>query len=165
MLLDDRFANILAARVVQSAANVETFVELLTGISIAQGLGIVIDAVEYSMNNSGFRQLKADTDVIELAITTSNQLTDLDDLQDRRILDSLKFVPVVNTAVGYNVYITPVKKVYEPPLIVASPRIYFGCDSEGASAAVTATCRLYYRFIALSTKEYLEIAETFILTS
>ena len=47
-----------------------------------------------------------------------------------------------------------------PPIIRASPRIFLGAETVGFAGAGTFFARMYFRYIDLSTQEYLELAET-----
>ncbi len=164
-LLDDRFRNILAVEVVMSAANVETFVEVVTGVSIGQGLGMVIDAIDYYPSSGTLRELAASTDVLHMAISTSDQITDFTDVSDRRLIDVVSLIGhAVGTPANTIVHEVPKHREFTPPMIVANPRMYAAVDSVGSAAVGTVRFRMAYRFIKLSTQEYLEIAETFILT-
>lgn len=160
---DDRFANVIGARVTQSAANVEGFTEIQTGVSLAMSLGIVIDEVRYYPTSLALRELKADTDTITMGVYTSNNITDLQLPTDQRIIDFIKLTGVASGTPGNSYHVqTPFVSVLSPPLILAAPRLYVGVDSEGAAAAVISDFRIHFRYVKLTTVEYLEIAETFI---
>lgn len=163
---DDRFANIASAEVSTTAADALTFTEVLTGISLGVGRGIIIDEVDYYPNVAMYRELDADADSFICGWTTSNAVTDLSDVSDRRILHT--FIAqghLIGTAATLNVYHTPAVFQFFPPIIVATPRLYLACDTVGFGATALLRSRLFFRFIDLSPQEYLEIAETFQLTS
>lgn len=166
-LRDDRFANMVAASVTLSAANTETFTEMPTGISLAQRLGLVIDEIRYYPNAGCFQELDVAGDILMMGITTSNNVTDLQDLSDQRIVDSLVYhVHQAGTAGGTaeevrTVHEIPIIHTFNPPIIFAGPRLYFMLDSAGFAAAQTARVRIHFRYIDLKLEDYLEIAETF----
>lgn len=165
MLMDDRFANVLAAEVTESAANTITFAELVTGISIAQGLGLIIDQVFWFPAAATLRQLDANTDQFTLAITSSDQVTDPADYSDRRVIAARSWTgDAVGTAATQLVYHRPQIDTYEPPVILASPRLFLCILGAGLASAGSGQVRIHFRFVKLSTQEYLEIAETFLLT-
>lgn len=159
---DDRFQNILAAEVVQPSADALTFAQVNTGVSLGQGLGMVIDAMDFWPSSTVIKELITNTDSLDLAWTTSDQITDLQDEADSRIIDVIRLVPAVaGTAGNVNVIQLPLHREYTPPRIMASTRLFLAVDSNGFAAAGTIRSRLAFRFIKLSTAEYLEIAETF----
>ena len=145
----DRFANIASGNVILSAANTITFDEVLTGISLGVGVGIISDA-----------------DNLSWGWTTTQDPTDLLDAADRRIIHSMGLTSmIVGAVVSLWVHKQPFVHQFFPPMIFAAPRIFLGASSSGAGAAIQLRSRLYFRFIELSAQEYLEIAETFQLTS
>lgn len=162
----DRFANIASGDVLQTAANALTFDEVLTGISLGVGVGIIIDQFDYYPLFATYRELVGNADSLLMAWTTSSDVTDLANYGDRRILHAIGIPAlIVGAVVSLEHAVFPIDKQFFPPLIIASPRIYFALDMFGAAAAGQARSRCYYRFIELSPQEYLEIAETFQLTS
>ena len=164
LVMDDRFRNVLSAEVTLSAADTLTYQELNTGTGIGQGLGMVIDAIDYYPASGAMRELDADNDSIQMAFTTSDQATNLTDMSDRRIFDAVfVFNQLIGTAGNTWPHHTPIHREFTPPLLVASPRIFFGVDTGGFASAYTFQARMAFRFIKLSAQEYLEVAETFIL--
>lgn len=162
----DRFANIASGDVTLSAANVITFDEVLTGISLGVGVGMIFDEIDYFPSVQALNELVATADEMFMAWTISNDIPDLEDVSDRRILHAMHLKSLlVGAVVSLTHFKTPFVHQFFPPLIVAAPRIYFAADTGGFGTARRFRSRLYYRFIELSAQEYLEIAETFQLTS
>jgi len=162
----DRFANIASGEVTMSAANTITFTEILTGISLGVGVGILIDEIDYYPSSAALRELVGNADSIAMGWTTSNAVSDLVDAADRRVIHSINLVAsIVGAVVSLHVLKVPFVHQFFPPTIFASPRIYLGTNTGGFGAAALVRSRLYYRFIELNAQEYLEIAETFQLTS
>lgn len=162
----DRFANIAAGDVTLTAADALTFDEVLTGISLGVGVGMLVDEIDYMPTVAALNELVAGGDAIHMGWATSNSVTNLEDIADRRILHAmiLKTV-IVGAVVSLWTHKTPFVHQFFPPIIVAAPRLFFGADQEGGASARQFRSRLYYRFIELNAQEYLEIAETFQLTS
>lgn len=162
----DRFANIATGDVTMTAANAITFDEVLTGVSLGVGVGIIIDQIDYEWTAVSLRELLGNADQLQGAWLTSADATDLADLSDRRILHAHVLTAViVGAVVSLWVHKQPDPYQFFPPIIVASPRIYLGANTQGAAAASRLRSRMYFRFIELSPAEYLELAETFQLTS
>ena len=162
--IEDRFANLASAKVVQSAANTLTFVEMNTGISLGAGIGILIDQIDYYPTSAGIADMTTSGDQIDMAWTTSNVITDIQNVSDRRVIDLFSFFRFdLGTAASGALIKEPFSKQYFPPLIIAAPKLYLALASSGLAGVATLRSRLHYRYIELTDKEYLEIAETFIL--
>jgi len=161
----DRFANIAAALVTESAAGTITFTEVLTGISLGVGVGIIIDEIDYWFDRASIGQLIVNADQLTGGWTVSNDVPVLSDVEDRRILHITTMnVAVSGTPASIDTVRQPAVYQFFPPIILASPRLYLATVSVGASAAIVLRSRIYFRFVDLSAQEYLEIAETFQLT-
>lgn len=162
-IVDDRFRNVLSIEVTQSAADTLTFQEVPTGVSLGQGLGIVIDEISYYPNHANIRELDADTDTLMMALTTSDQPDDIADYSDSRIVDTVALLShVVGTAGNFQVHELPIRTEFTPPIILATPRLFLAVDTAGFGAAATARVRVAFRYVKLTPQEYLEVAETFL---
>lgn len=158
----------MLARVVMSAADTLTFQELNTGVSLGQNLGILIDEIDYYVTQPNIGLMSADSDRISIALTSDNTPSAIhsDDMSDRRIIDSYHLgTRVVGAIVSQGFLEYPVRHQFFPPIIIASPQLYVGMETAGLASAGNAVVRILYRFIPLSAQDYLELAETFLLTS
>ena len=161
----DVYTNLASATVTESAAGVLTFVELATGISLGQGTGMLIDQVDYDWSPGAIGNIVAVNDRVAAAWFTSNAPTGIT-LTDRRLIHmSQLFVePVIGAAAsGGRPFQTPVVHQFFPAIIIAAPRLYLAVLSNSLAAPAQVSSRLYFRYIDLTDKEYLELAETFIL--
>lgn len=162
---NDKYANIASATVVESAAGTITFAEVQTGISLGSGVGMLIDKISYWFSAGTIADLVAAADYVQAGWFTSNQPASFS-LSDRRIIDMihLDVEPVIGTAASGG---TPSKQPYfhdyTPPIVVAAPRLYLVVNSSSLAAAAVVFSRMYFRYIELTDKEYLEIAESFVL--
>lgn len=161
--VEDRFANRITAKVVMSAADTLTWVEVQTGVSLGSGVGMLIDSVEYFWDMATKALMSANQDYLVAAWTTSNVPTDLNEINDQRIIHQANFQVRLDTAVGFQLLKEPHVYQFFPPLIVASPKVYLGFDTSGLASAGTVRSRMYFRYIELTDKEYLELAETNLL--
>lgn len=162
-ITDDRFRNVLTGEVTQAAANALQFAEMTTGASLGTRLGLIIDQISYYPSAAALRELVANNDRMMMAITTSDQVTDLEDEADSRILHVSQITSIVVGAVTSLTHsMTPLDYDFTPPLIVAAPRLHLAFDTNNFAAAQTCRVRIAYRFISLSPQEYLEVAETFL---
>lgn len=162
---EDRYTNLASASVTESAVGTMTFSELVTGISLGQGMGILIDQIDYTFNRATMDLLVAASDEIGAGWFTSNAVTTLN-INDRRNIHALRFYaqPTIGTPAGGGALsMMPVVHQFFPPLIIAAPRIYFGIRSANIASPALCESRIYFRYIELSSQEYLELAETFIL--
>ena len=160
----DVFPNLAAARTLLSAANTLTFTQVLTGVNLGAGVGMLIDKVQFYPDNASIGLMADDSDELMFAITTSNLLTDLTTMTDRRILLMKRILGnLVGVAANFEHYELPFEMSFTPPLIFASPQLFIAGDSTGLAAPMTFDTRLYFRYITLTAQEYIELAEQFIL--
>lgn len=161
----DRYANIAAAYAVEAAAGTMVFTELLTGISLGQGVGIIIDQIDYEFDNDSIKAIIAANDILAMGWFSTNTLTAFNPSDNRQIhAISLHGEAVVGTQASANSLIKqPYVSQFFPPIIVASPRLYLGVLGLSMAVVAGGYSRLYYRYVELSSQEYLELAETFVL--
>lgn len=165
---NDVFANIASARVTESAANTLTFAEIVTGISLGQGIGMIIDGWEWKATRATLitaRAADAQGDGFDVALCTQNTVADLTTFNDRRILLKDEQVTLLDGAAATAMDIKlGSRATYTPPLIIAAPRLFFAVKGTGMASALVVDFRLYFRYIDLQIQEYLELAEAFTLT-
>ncbi len=159
---EDRFANVAAGQVTLSAANTLTFNEILTGVSLGQGVGMLIDQISYYLNDLLVTEMSALNDSCQFAVTTSNDVPDIEDAIDRRILDLFTVKSALVTTGGRE-QVSPKIHQFFPPLIIAAPRLYLAANSSNFGAVQTFQFRIYFRYVQLTAQQYLELAESFIL--
>jgi len=161
MAIRDQYANIATASMTLAAGALQ-FVEVQTGISLGQGMGLVIDEIDYYIESGAKEDMAANGDVISIAWTTSNSITDIP-ISNKSVIHQHQ-TQYYEQGTPANFCYETEPKVYQflPPMIVASPRLYLAAVS---NAAVTGyiRSRFMFRFIKLTAQEYLEIAEAFIL--
>jgi len=160
---EDRFANMAALSVTESSAGTMTFAELQLGINFGQGIGILIDQLEYYFDAATLEDIVLAGDQLEGGWFTTNLMTAFDVLDKRQLHQVSVGLVAFGTPASANLTYQPTPFQFFPPLIQASPRVYLGVLGTSLAAAAILRSRLYFRFINLTDKEYLEIAETFIL--
>lgn len=162
---EDRFANIAAVRAQESAAGTLTFAEILTGISLGQSLGIVIDEIDYYPGSGSIDDIVAAADWLACALCSSNDMTSIVAMNDRRIIHSMALTGATHgTPANQAVHVLPYVYQFFPPIIIAAPRLYLGVHGNSLATAVLCDMRMFYRFMPLTPQDYLELAETFVLT-
>lgn len=157
---NDMYANIASAQVDITDGSI-IFTELMTGAGLGQGIGILIDKIEYTMSAGVYNDMQTDGDYVSLGWSTSNSLTSVNIDQKGVIhFDQVQYLAIGTPAVG--LYVWPRQHEFAPPIIVAAPRIFLWVNSIGVTTG-TIKSRLYFRYVELKDREYLEIAESFVL--
>ncbi len=162
---EDRFANLAALGVTESVVGTIEHAELLTGISIGAGIGILIDRIEFIFSVTTLAAINAVGDYIKAGWFTSKEASDFN-FSDRRLISmvSLHPEPVTGTPASANsIFVQPLFVAFSPPLIIASPRLYLGVLGGNLGVNASVVSRMYFRYQPLTDKEYLELAETFVL--
>ena len=154
----DRFANIAAVEVVESAQNTLTYAELLTGVSLGAGIGILVDQIDYYLPPGTMDLFDAVADTLEFGWAVSNTPTEIN-AKDRNFIHTAGVQIGLATQGGWLMQ-SPLSFQFFPPIIRASPRLYLAVKGLVLGAAATIQSRLYFRYIDLTTQEYLELAET-----
>ena len=157
----DKYANMASATV--DVNGTITFTELLTGISLGQGMGILIDQIDYTPSIAALADIDADSDAIQYGWCTSNAVTTLANSQKQVIHAGFLAGVAHGTAGNMNLIDIPLTRQFFPPLIVAAPRLFLASLGAGTVTEGSVESRIYYRYISLSSQEYLEIAESFVL--
>lgn len=165
----DRFANVASISVVQPTINSLVFASLATNMGFLgrrdQALAMIIDEIQFLPEIAAVVEANADGDEIRMSITDSDQVTDLSDLTDRRILDSAIIVSkVIGTATSHVIYDLPLRKQFFPPLITAARTLFLGLNTTGLATVATCRARILYRVETLTGAELVELSEVFRLT-
>lgn len=161
----DEFANIAEISVTDSlGAGVPVYGELQTGISLGQGMGIIVEALEYRVATDVLQAMDNDGDYFIMAWSVSDNPSSIGGAGQKQIMDRFLYERTDSGTAGNSHFHTlPWKHDFLPPIIVAAPRLYAACQSNLGASALVYYFRMYFRYIELSTQEYLELAETFLL--
>lgn len=160
---EDRYTNLASAAVTESSAGTLTYVELLTGISLGQGTGLLIDQIDYVFSSTSLERIIANGDALQAGWFTSNVPAAFD-VNDRRQIHAVTISQaLVGAVVSSFHHVQPFQYQFFPPMIFANPRLYLGIQGTSLAAATSVAARIYFRYIPLTDKEYLELAEAFIL--
>ena len=160
----DTYANVAEIRVTDtgSGAGATEWAELQTGISLGQGTGIIIDALEYSLTLPLLQAMDNDGDYITVGWATSNSI-EIDGVNQKQIIHRWsKYRIDAGTAANAEFVDVPVKFDFFPSIILAAPRLYAGIVNN-LGGNYTVDFRIYFRYVDLTTQEYLELAEAFVL--
>ena len=165
----DRYLNIAAIEVVMSALNALTFASLTTNMGFLgrrdQALAMIIDEIQYSPTVASINQMTTNADTMEMALTTSDLVTDLTDISDQRLLDFHAWSRLdMGTAAAGWIFETPARKQFFPPMITAERTIFLAMNTTGAAGPSTGRVRILYRVETLTGAELVELSEVFRLT-
>jgi len=166
-MAEDRFANVFTAEVIQSAANVLTFAELNFGITLRDRTAIVIDQLYWFPAVGTIFLMTDEADDITMALCVSDQITDINDMGDRRILAAQSILATgFGTPASAALYILPLKDNFAPPLIVLPNRIFIAVNSTGLATAATVRLRMHFRTVSITQDQQLiEVLESFQLST
>ena len=163
-MAEDRYANIMSGAVQMSAANTITFLAINTGVGLQSKQGMLIDQIDYYPTGAAIAEMTTAVDNLQFALTVSNGVTNLFDFTDRRVVHSSILLRAdFGTAAAAELVKLPIVNQFFPPLIVAEPTLYFAADTVGLASAALIRFRVYFRFIDLTDRNILEIAQSFVL--
>ena len=162
MATEDRYANIASATVTESGTGTLTFQEILTNVGPVVKVGMLLDEINYHIPAAEITKLVGDGDEIRMGWTVSNQVTDLEDFTDRRILHTASLIRKESGTPGnFAFHRNPMQYQFFPPLIHAERRIYLAVLGVSLASAVTVRSRIYYRTVDLTPQNFLELSQTF----
>ena len=167
----DKYANILAKTITSAGATVVSE-EVSTGISLAEGHGILIDQIDYIPAVGVYTDFIAAAASDNFSVSWSTQSFDAStdfEYTNSRLIHMLKMTKWQDAApassfVAYSPDGDQIFK-FDPAIIVAAPKLYFSCVGSAGISGGTFNSRIYFRYVKLQTQEYLELAETFVLLS
>ncbi|GAI77831.1 unnamed protein product [marine sediment metagenome] len=158
----DKYANLMNAHVITNGATA-VHEEIQTGVSLGEGKGIIIDEINYQINQTVITDFIAGAAGDYLACTFSVQGDEFG-LDNVRVIHEHQ-ITKWDDGTAANSYLINQPAVYQfnPPIIVASPRVYFNCIASASIAGGAVYARVFFRYVDLSSQEYLELAESFVL--
>lgn len=163
----DKYANVLTGTATANGATVVS-VEIQTGISLGKGVGMLIDQIDYDTQElmSDF-VAGAEADYLHIAwgVHTFTQANDFRYDNNRMIHKQTIRRTDIGVAASGMITINPQVYQFIPALIVAAPRLTINLLGSAAISGTNVYSRVYFRYVDLSDKEYLEVAESFVLLS
>ena len=166
-MAEDRFANVFTAQVVSSAANTLTFLEMPFGITLRDKIAVVIDELYWYITGATQLEMTTGQDSVNMSITLSDQVADIADLSDRRIVSHMSFSRRdFGTAASAQFIVMPLKQSFAPPILVLPTRMFVGLLTGGLASAATVTLRMHFRTVPITAESQLrEVMETFQLSN
>jgi len=163
-MAEDRFANRVGLVVTESAANTITFQELVTGVGFNTKKGMLIDQLDYYIPAATIALLVAAADKVQIGITSSTGVPDLEDVVDSRILHSFSFERFnFGTPASATFFTQPYTHQFFPSMIHAHVRMYLAVQGVSLATAATARLRMLWRFIDLNANEIAELVQATLL--
>jgi len=156
----DRYANVAFGSVTESATNTLTFAQILMGVGLFQGVALLLHRVAWHPSAAALRELVAASDSMDVALTTSNRLAAIYDVNDPAIIAQCRLICIAAAVGSYEVpfYSDFTGLPGGGKLIPANP-LWIGAKMSGAAAAATIRCQLEFTFVQLDDKDYLELLQ------
>jgi hypothetical protein len=159
----DRWANIAAVRVVESAANTLTTLKYQFPFSIMDKVGLIISRIEYWPES--LDQLNSASDIANYALIAASTVTDITNQADALIIDSLRIARMdLGAAASGFLNVHPIVKDFSNlvggGILVAPAPLYAAIKGTGAGAAMQCWIKLFYTYQSMSTDEYWELVES-----
>jgi len=160
----DKYVNILNQSLTLSAANTLTFQEVNLGLNLFDKVGLLIHQIRIDLDNGTLRGLVASTDDVIMALTTSNQVSDLA-LSKQAVIDNFGLVAVANGTPGDTViyrepFIMDYTMLPEKGILIAPKPLYLAGISSGLAAVATYNVRIMFTVVPLSGEDYFELLES-----
>lgn len=162
---NDQYTNIVFSTVTMSAADTLTFNEVVMGLSLYQKVGLLIHRLEYSMESAGWNALVSNADIVQLAVTTSNNMSTIS--QDiRSVVDTMDFKAwasgtPANTLIANQPYVHDFTGLPGGGILIPPRPLYVGMDSAGIGSALDGYIRMFFTVQTLKDSEFFELLETF----
>jgi len=158
----DRFTNKMYGSVTESGANTLTFKEINTNVSVFDKMAFVIHRIEWYIPNSSLDLLIANSDKIEVALTSSQQSTSLG-LDNPSVIDKMEFGISALTGVGYTMSMQPFIRDFAMlpggGLIIPPRPLFLAVKGTSIASAVSAQMRAQVTMLSLNSDEYLELID------
>lgn len=159
----DSYANVAALKVTESAANTQTSTKFAFPFSIMDKMGILMHRIEYEVTNGA--NLAASVDRVTMALTTAASVTDITDVTDPQIIDSVRFTRYDFGAAASGILLRQpfVKDFSSLPgggVLMAPNPLYMMVEGFSVAAAFIVQVRLYYTYMNMTTEEYWQLVES-----
>jgi len=158
---EDKYANILYERVIESSANTLTFKAISLGASLFDKIGILISRVEFYQHTA---ELAAVGDTIQFGLSASNSWAVATPAEGSIItLDTLSIADY-GTAGNNQIFITPLAHDFGMlpgnGLLIAPKPLYLFVVGASLPNPGEVRMRLYFTIKKLSDSDFFELLET-----
>ena len=159
----DVFAQVMQMEVTMSAANTLTFAAVLIGTPLFDYAALILERIDYYVAPATMAELITNADILDVAITGKNSLTNLD-LGQAEVYDRLRLFGVLSgTAATLLIPEFPLVHDFSTMsgggLLVPAQTVYIGMTSSNLTPAGIANARVYYRIMDMNAPDYLEMVQ------
>ena len=160
----DMFINRAMLRCTQTGTNVLTFAQLNFAVGVFQGIALVINRIEYHVSAAAFQGVVENTDNFQVALTMSNQITDITYARPE-VIDSRQVFGHL-TGVGANLQLvdnrikTELSSMPGGGLLVPANPIYLAMASAGLTSFKFVDVVVFFTFKELSDSDYIELMQS-----
>ena len=163
MAVKDTYANKFYATVVESAANTLTFSEIKTNVNVFSKTAWVLHRLEYSWPRATMQLVVATVDAIEMALTSSDNLSDLS-LSSPGVIDKMEksytaYGTPANAMLVENPILRDFTQMPGKGLIIAPRPLFLAVLGADLTGPATVEVRGYFTVIDLKAEEYLELVD------
>lgn len=159
----DKYANLMIARVGESAANTLTFEQLPQITTLMEKKAFLINRLQYELTQGSWQELKADSESVQFGLALSNNFT-APGINEPSIIDYNRHFVTVQSAVGFVDRKTGVQKDFSTMpgggIILPTRPLYLFTLGSGLAAATDVTLRLYFTIIELTQSDYWDLVES-----
>lgn len=156
----DLYANAAFGLCTMSAANTLTFAQINMGIGIFQRTAMLLHRVLYTPTQASVREMVAATDLMQMAITSSNRLTAIADQAEPAVISFKQLIGIgANVEAVWTPIIDDFSMLPNGGKLIAGNPIYLAMGTSGAAAASVVRCRLEFTFVELTDADYLELVQ------
>jgi len=160
----DKYANLAAVSVTESAINTQTATKFAFPFSIMDKMGLVIHRLEYTLS-SLTTALNSAGDSIFAGLIAAATIVDTNDGSDPLIIDRIRVGRVdFGAAASGLITVFPIVKDFSRlpggGLLVAPSPLYLCVEGSGVATVATCRIRMFYTYLELATDEYWQLVES-----
>lgn len=160
----DLFTNLAYASVTESAANTLTFAELNTGVSVHEKIAWVINRIDWFLTQATTLLIVAAGDGFSIALTSNNQVSDIEDLSDPSVIALIQHLEVASGTPAVLIkhdqpYIKEYSSLPGGGLIITPKPLYIAAQGISLASAGVYKCRIYYTVKELAADEFWELVQ------
>lgn len=159
----DKYANVAAIQVTESAANTQTSAKFAFPFSIMDKTALLISRIEYDLQS--WDSFNSSNDLCTLALIAAASVVNMRNPIDPLIIDWVAFkrLDIGAAASGLIGQVPTVKDFTNLPgggILVAPNPLYFALAGVGCAGVNTANIRIFYSYMELGTEDYWQLVES-----
>ena len=160
----DLYVNRAMVRCTQSAANTLTFAKVNFAVGVFQGIALLIHKIAYHVSAGAIQGIVTNIDNFQVALTMSNQITDLTyarpEIIDSRELFGVLAGVAANLILVDNLIESDMSMLPGGGMLVPANPIYLGMDSNALATAHFVDVVIFFTFKELSDSDYIELMQS-----